>query len=128
MRPKPPFDRKLLAYAREMRHESTEAEAKLWWFLRNRKLAGFKFKRQVPIDGYIVDFYCHDALLVVELDGGQHNEEPGRRYDDGRTEALARKGIRIIRFWNPDVLKSTVVVLENIYDYLTNLTRWPPSP
>src|SRR5688572_29333712 len=63
-------------------------------------LQGFKFRRQVPIAGYIIDFYCHDAHLGVELDGGQHNDEEGKRYDDGRTAALGKIGVRVIRFWN----------------------------
>ena len=125
---KPPIDPRLLAHARSMRHDPTDAEAKLWQLLRNRRLAGFKFRRQIPVAGYIVDFYCHDACLGVELDGGQHNDDRGKAYDEGRTLALKRSGVRIVRFWNPDVLKELDVVLEHIYQYLTDLSLQPPSP
>ena len=126
--PKPPLDPRLLAFARSMRHDQTNAEARLWQLLRNRRLAGFKFRRQVPIGGYIVDFYCHEARLGVELDGGQHNDDAGRRYDEGRDAALAKSGIRIVRFWDPDVLKHADVVLGHIYGLLTDLSLRPPSP
>jgi very-short-patch-repair endonuclease len=125
---KPPIDPKLLAFARAMRHEPTDAEAKLWQLLRNRRLAGFKFRRQIPIGGYVVDFYCHEANLGVELDGGQHNDDEGLKYDRGRTKALERSGVRIVRFWNPDVFRYTDVVLEHIYEMLTDSTLQPPSP
>ena len=129
MNPKPPLDPRLLTYAREMRHEQTDAESKLWHLLRNRRLAGFKFRRQVPIGGYIVDFYCHEAKLGVELDGGQHNEYLDKDYDDRRSQALAQSdGLRIVRFWNHTMLKDPDVVLESIYEYLNDLTLQPPSP
>lgn len=129
MTAKPPLDPLLLAYAREMRHEGSDAERKLWHLLRDRRLMGFKFRRQVPIGGYVVDFYCHEAQLGVELDGGQHNDDEGIAYDDGRSKSLARSnGVRIIRYWNPDVLTNTDVVLEDIYRFLTDLTLQPPSP
>jgi very-short-patch-repair endonuclease len=125
---KPPLDPRLLAYARAMRHDPTDAEVKLWQLLRNRRLAGFKFRRQVPIAGYVVDFYCHDANLGVELDGGQHNDDDGLAYDRGRTTALERSGVRVIRFWNPDVFRHTDAVLEHIYEMLSDSTPEPPSP
>ena len=126
--PRPPLDPRLLSYAREMRHDPTDAEAKLWQLLRNRRLAGFKFRRQVPLAGYVVDFYCHEASLGVELDGGQHNDDEGEAYDRGRTKALERSGVRVIRFWNPDVLRYTDAVLEHIYEELSKSNCHTPSP
>jgi very-short-patch-repair endonuclease len=126
--PKPPLDPRLLSHARAMRSDPTDAEAKLWQLLRNRRLAGFKFRRQVPVAGYVVDFYCHEAKLGVELDGGQHNDDEGAEYDRGRTKALERSGVRVLRFWNPDVFRYTDAVLEHIYEMLTDPTHRPPSP
>jgi len=84
---------------------------------------GVKFRRQHPVEGYIVDFYCLEARLVVELDGGGHVEESQARYDAERTLALERAGIRVLRFWNPDVLQNVGGVLEMILAALK-----PPSP
>jgi very-short-patch-repair endonuclease len=96
--------------------------------LRDRRLAGFKFRRQAPIGGYILDFYCHDAKLGIELDGGQHSEAERAQYDEGRTEALGKLGIRILRFWDNDMLKYPDVVLEHIYDVLMQLHAGRPHP
>ena len=128
MTPKPPADPRLLTYAREMRHEPTDAEQRLWHYLRDRQLDGFKFRRQEPVGGYILDFYCRDANLSVELDGGQHNDDSGKRYDEGRTAALKKLGIRVVRFWHADVLNNTDAVLERIFELLHDPTRQPPSP
>ena len=103
-----------------MRSESTDAERKLWWILRSRKLDGFKFRRQYPVGGYIVDFVCLKPRLVVELDGGQHDEPSARSYDEKRTKRLEELGLRVIRFWDPDVLKHPHEVAEAIYKALTS--------
>ena len=84
---------------------------------------GVKFRRQHPAEGYIADFYCLEARLVVELDGGGHAEESQERYDAERTVALERAGIRVLRFWNTDVLQNAEGVLEMILAALR-----PPSP
>ena len=102
-----------LAHARALRHDSTEAEKRLWTILRNRKLDGWKFRRQVPIDSFIVDFCCIKAQLIVELDGGQHADEK-EHYDDLRTRQLKAFGFRVIRFWNSEVLKKTEGVIQEI--------------
>jgi very-short-patch-repair endonuclease len=88
--------------ARRLRRDSADAERKLWSILRGRKLDGFKFRRQVPIDRYFADFACVAAKLVVELDGGQHAERIERDLD--RTRTLEACGWRVIRFWNHAVL------------------------
>jgi very-short-patch-repair endonuclease len=128
MTKKPPADARLLTFARDMRREPTDAERKLWQRLRNRQLAGFKFRRQVPFAGYVLDFYCDDAKLSIELDGGQHNDPKGLEYDEGRTKALDKLGIRVLRFWDPDVLKDIDAVLERVLEYLHDPALQSPSP
>src|SRR5215469_4281236 len=98
--------------ARQLRHAATEAERHLWRFLRRGNLAGHKFRRQYPIDRYIVDFVCVPVALVVELDGGQHANT--HTYDARRTQVLEACGYRVLRFWNDDVLLRTNAVLEEI--------------
>jgi len=83
-----------------MRHHPAKAEAKLWSALRARKLGGFKFRRQSPMAPYIVDFYCHQLGLIVELDGDSHAET--RQYDARRTQRLMRGGSHVLRFLNTD--------------------------
>jgi very-short-patch-repair endonuclease len=97
----------------------------LWSILRSRKLAGFKFRRQYPIEGYIVDFFCIRAGLVVELDGGQHNEPAAKKYDARRTRRLHQLGIRVLRFWDHDVLKHAQEIAESIF---RSLSGGEPSP
>jgi very-short-patch-repair endonuclease len=126
---KPPLDPRLLTYAREMRQDATNAEDLLWQLLRNRRLAGYKFRRQVPVAGYIVDFYCHEALLGVEVDGEPHDDPERQDYDEARSHALeSSDGIRMIRFWNETVLRSPEVVLERIFCDLSDSTHHAPSP
>jgi adenine-specific DNA-methyltransferase len=95
--------------ARQLRARQTEAERKLWYLLRDRRLNGAKFRRQVPIGNYIVDFVCQEAKLVVELDGGQHTEQVA--YDTARSEWLATVGYRVLRFWNTDLTENEEGVL-----------------
>ena len=97
--------------SRNLRNNSTDAETKLWSALRSRQLGNFKFRRQVPIGKYIVDFICHEKKLIVEVDGGQHLES---NTDEKRTVWLQSRGYRVIRFWNDQVLKETDAVLEEI--------------
>ena len=98
--------------ARRLRKQSTEAEKLLWSHLRRHQVLGFQFRRQEPIGRYIVDFVCYQRRLVIELDGGQHQEQAN--YDNERTRWLASRGFRVIRFWNDDVLTETNGVLEAI--------------
>jgi very-short-patch-repair endonuclease len=91
-----------VARARELRREDTVAEARLWNALRAHRLGGWKWKRQVPWGPYFLDFLCRDAGLVVEVDGGQHSE--ALTYDARRTHFIERSGLRVLRFWNFDVL------------------------
>lgn len=114
----------ILRRARELRRDQTNAETLLWFFLRNRRMAGFKFKRQQTIGPYIVDFYCAGKKLAIELDGGGHAEESQESYDLQRSDWLSREGIEVLRFWNNQLLTQTEVVLEVIWDKLQTL---PPS-
>lgn len=104
------------AWAREMRGNMTDAESLLWQLLRNRRLAGAKFRRQHSVGRYILDFYCHDRKLAIELDGGQHAEETG--YDCARDKWLNSQGIKVLRFWNNQMLLETESVAEAIFQAL----------
>ena len=84
--------------SQELRREQTPAEIKLWYHLRANRLAGFAFRRQVPIDGFVADFYCHSAGLVIELDGPVHDNQ--RDYDAERDRILSERGLRLLRFPN----------------------------
>jgi very-short-patch-repair endonuclease len=105
-------DPELLRRAKEMRHEPAPAEQKLWWCLRDRRLNGFKFRRQYPVRGYVADYYCAEAGLIVELDGDSH--EGREEYDARRTDALIQEGFRVVRFVNTDVFENLDGVLEAI--------------
>jgi lysyl-tRNA synthetase class 2 len=101
--------------ARRLRRDQTDAERTLWFRLRARRLNGLIFRRQVPIDRYIVDFFCADARLIVELDGGQH----ATLDETNRTAVLESMGYLILRFWNDDVLRNTdgvVIEILNVLD------------
>jgi len=108
----------------------TDAECRLWYRLRAHRFDGHKFKRQVPIGRYVVDFACLSRKLVVEVDGGQHNEND---CDKARDEYLRGEGFRVLRFWNNDVLSNTQGVLEVVFGALEEspspgALRAPPSP
>ena len=109
--------------ARRLRRQQTDAERILWFRLRGRRLANWKFKRQAPIDCFIVDFVCTDARLIVELDGGQHAVRT--RQDEERTRTLETMGYLVLRFWNNDVMRNLDGVLEEI---LNTLNQQPPEP
>jgi len=101
----------LIEHAKHLRREMTDAEARLWYYLRGHHFLNLKFKRQKPIGPYIVDFVCLEHFLVIELDGGQHlQSEQDRRRD----QILQGRGYRVLRFWNHDVLTNTQAVLEAI--------------
>jgi very-short-patch-repair endonuclease len=109
-----------------LRRQSTDAERLLWYRLRAHRMAGYKFKRQVVIESYIVDFVCFEAWLVVEADGGQHLEQ---ELDDARRTALLEsRGFRVIRFWNHEILQDMQSVLEEIRRQLINIPSPQPSP
>ena len=102
--------------ARALRHDATDAEHWLWQHLRSRQLLGQKFRRQVPIGQYIVDFLCCECELIVEVDGSQHRQQES--YDRTRTHFLESQGYRVIRYWNNEVLQQGDAVLESIVQVL----------
>ena len=107
---------------RELRHNQTDAEKALWAQVRNKQFFGLKFFRQYSVGAYILDFYCPEKKLAVELDGGQHNLSEGREYDAERTAYLNSHGIEVVRFWNNEVLCEMEGVLKSLTQRLT-----PPS-
>jgi very-short-patch-repair endonuclease len=108
----------LLIFARELRQQQTDPENLLWNLLRDRRFCGFKFRRQHPLAGYIIDFYCQEKSLAVELDGGGHNKNEQLLYDAERTRILAGAGVTVVRFWNHEVLTATESVLDILYQRL----------
>jgi very-short-patch-repair endonuclease len=98
--------------ARALRARMTDAERKLWFALRDRRFAGFKFRRQVPIDRFIADFICFEARLVIEVDGGQHADS---LQDQWRDRWFAANGFRVLRFWNNEVLSNLEGVLTVLW-------------
>ena len=116
-----------LAFARDLRSRSTDAERKLWSLLRDRQILGLKFRRQRPIGPYFVDFVCMSRRLVIELDGGQHAEATGR--DERRTAFLSAQGYHVVRFWDHDMLTTPDAVLEALLLELPEVESDPhPRP
>src|SRR2546422_2907729 len=111
--------------SRRLRQEMTDAEVRLWLRLRGAQIEGYRFRRQVPIGPYVADFACLKARLVVEVDGGQHAEEVER--DQKRTDWLASRGFRVLRFWNGEVLQQTDGGVELVCEALIG-TPSLPSP
>ena len=103
-----------LVRRRALRTRSTDAEMVLWRLLRGRQLSGLRFRRQHPVGPFIVDFYCADCQVAVELDGGQHFTPEGQQHDRKRSEYLAEQGVRVIRFSNREVLEELEGVLNVI--------------
>ena len=104
--------------ARDLRKNMTDAERKLWHYLRLRQVAGHKFRRQVPIGPYVADFACLKALIVIEVDGGQHSE--ARANDSVRDDFLRGQGFRVLRFWNNEVLANMDGVWRRITSEISN--------
>jgi len=124
----PRLPERLKKRVRELRQKATDSEKLMWSILRNRAFHDAKFRRQHPMEGYILDFYCHEAKLCVELDGSQHNEDEQVKFDDERTKILQEKhGVQVIRFWNSDVLNKTDEVLNSLWDILDERLA-PSSP
>jgi very-short-patch-repair endonuclease len=105
---------KLRSNARALRKDSTDAERILWSALRDHRLNGAGFRRQVPIENYVADFVCHAARLVVELDGGQHFSNQAEQADARRSAVIEAKGFHVLRFSNYDVMTNRAGVLETI--------------
>ncbi len=112
-------------FARQLRNTPTDAEIRLWSRLRRKQLNGFRFRRQQPIGPYIVDFFCPEAKLIVEVDGGQHNVDEEK--DATRTRWLEARCYCVIRFWNNDVLSNTDGVVLAVLEELRGCYP-PPCP
>src|SRR6266511_4059143 len=108
-----------VARARHLRRESTDAERLLWKLLRGRNLAGFKFRRQHEMLGFILDFYCPGARVAIEVDGGGHYSPQRLEYDAERTRLLNAHGVRVLRFTNTEVLIHPVAVGDAIWRVLS---------
>jgi very-short-patch-repair endonuclease len=115
-----PYNKNLKKFARELRQNLTEAETFLWLKLRKKQIKNCRFYRQRIICNYIVDFYCPDAKLVIEIDGGQHYSEPGMAKDAERDCRLGDLGLTVLRFSAREVFENTEGVLERIYERLPN--------
>jgi very-short-patch-repair endonuclease len=112
------LNKNLKTLARELRKNMTEAETFLWQIIRKKQLKGRQFYRQKNIGDYIVDFYCTSAKLIVELDGGQHYTEEGKRRDQVKDKYLESLGIIVVRFSDREVFKNIEGVLERIFEHL----------
>ena len=111
--------------AKDLRSESTEAEHRLWQLLRAHRFAGYKFRRQVPIDFYIADFVCFARRLIIELDGGQHTENTG---DTRRDAFLKSQGLRVLCIWNNEFFNNEGGAAETILSALQSPPLPNPSP
>ncbi|MBR6162769.1 endonuclease domain-containing protein [bacterium] len=107
--------------AKKLRQNQTPQERKMWNLLRNHKIENLKFKRQYPIGKYIVDFICTDIQLIIEIDGGQHNEPHNIQLDSERTQYLKSRGYEVIRFWNNDIDNNIEGVYKKITETINNL-------
>ena len=106
----------LKQFQKKLRSEKTNPEYLLWSFLRNRRLAGYKFRRQQILNGFIVDFVCLEKMLVVEVDGEHHADQIAQ--DEARTKKLHQYGFQVLRYWNKDILNDVSLVLNSILDAL----------
>lgn len=126
-----PLPSQLKQRARDLRKNCTDAETLMWQLLRRNQLLEMGFRRQHPLGNYVLDFYCHEAKLVVELDGGQHNEVKQQSHDEKRTEYLMQQGLTVLRFWNNEVLENTEGVLQTVYEWLekyVDVLKSSPTP
>ena len=115
------IDPKLLIFAKSMRHTATNAEQLMWQILRAKRLMNLKFRRQHVIAPYILDFYCYEIGLVIELDGGQHGTDEAIAYDTERTKFLEALDLRVVRYWNHEVSNKTDEVLEDLWEICLKL-------
>jgi len=111
-----------------MRHSATDAEHLMWKLLRTKQFMNLKFRRQHVIAPYIVDFYCHEIGLVIELDGGQHGADEAIEYDAERTKFLEDLDLKVVRYWNHEVLGQTDMVLEDLWNGCLELKSKSTSP
>ena len=104
-----------IARARNLRKESTWAEKLVWRWLRDRRFASYKFRRNHPVGSYFLDFYCEEARLSIELDGGGHGHPDQQAYDAKRTHFLTSMGIKELRFWNSRLRRDNQVIRDSVF-------------
>jgi very-short-patch-repair endonuclease len=121
-----PYNPKLKEYARRLRRNMTLAEVLLWKQLRQKKMRGYDFDRQRPIDEYIVDFYCKDLLLAIEVDGQSHDFKPTQ--DEDRQRRLESLGVRFLRFWDYEVKNDMASVSGRIQQWIRDAEEPTPNP
>jgi len=109
-----------LRLAGELRRSMTKAEKILWKYLRNRQIIGCRFRRQHPVYEFIVDFFCYEAMLAIEVDGEVHYDASQMEHDIERTRVLNQLGIEVVRFKNSDVENKTMEVVNKIIEVLKN--------
>jgi very-short-patch-repair endonuclease len=114
--------------AKKLRRESTWAERTLWRLLRSRRFANYKFRRQHPVGPYVLDLFCVQAKLAVELDGDPHGHPEQRHHDEEKDRYLAQRGIRVLRFWNYELKENEEGVLSVIFCELEKRTSKNPHP
>ena len=107
--------------ARLLREKMTKAEIELWFYLKNKKLKGFKFRRQHPLHLFIVDFYCHELGLIIEVDGAYHEEQEQVEEDMKRTELIKFQGLKVLRFTNKEVLTDVDIVVKKITEVINDI-------
>ncbi len=111
---------------RSLRRNMTDAELRIWRCLKGRQLQGFKFRRQHPFEDFILDFVCLEAMLIIEIDGGQHASNESA--DGARTKRLNDAGFKVLRFWNNEALTETGAVKEAIWKALQERDPSPSRP
>ena len=120
-----PYNKDLVSRAKELRKSMTKAERRIWYeVFRNKRFEDLRWLRQRPIANFIVDFYCAELKLVVEIDGGDHFTQAGKVYDEERTKILEGYGLTVIRFTNEEILKNLAGVHQRLLQYVT--TKDPP--
>jgi very-short-patch-repair endonuclease len=110
-----------ISRARKLRKKMTEAERVLWFYLRDRRLCGLKFRRQQIMDGYIADFFCHEKKLLIEVDGGIHNTEPQKVIDARKESAALSRGLHIVRIENKEIMHSIKVCLKKLEEFMKEI-------
>ncbi len=123
-----PYDRRLKEKARQLRKNMTRGEVTLWKHLKGKQMCGYDFDRQRPIDRFIVDFYCKDLMLAIEIDGSSHHSEAAQQRDRDRQSRLEALGVRFLRFSESDACFRTQEVLTAIEAWITDRPTPSPSP
>lgn len=118
----------LFEFANKLRNNQTEAERYLWDYLSGNKIQNVRFKRQHPIFYFVADFYCHQAKLIIELDGGYHHLPEQFEYDEDRDKELDNFGLKVLRFTNERVFSDTKKVIEEITEEVKRRIHISPSP